>query len=494
MTNREYTEIREAAMKLKQAKKGYLAYLRDEFDCDRKTALDIFDKLENNEPIEVQSIEEAKPVKKEDSNLIVMEGYVYNQLTDKYIVPLSTYGGEYVCPGDQHRAMLTAYSNWDGEEQSLQEIGRVYKMRREWLVEYFKVMGWTHSTLPITDEELLQDKTKEAIERVLQTKRTAAQQELQHEDWKSTQRDAENWRMFEAGKLDPFVRALGTFNPKPITKIEYKGAKETNDETLLIGLSDLHFGGKANESELYAGEDFDSKKIQEIMDSYFTQIATEMSNRKKAFKEVAVCSLGDILHGLSGYTVKGTPLDADVLREEQFELALNSLLSFFTRLLTIFKKLSVYAVKGNHAGAGDWILFKTIESYFRTDTRIKFNLYKSRQACFKIGSTAILMDHGASDFAKSIMPTSGAPKEAYVQALFMQYPEILTGAKSRLMISGDRHKFAYEEMRGFEHVLMGSCVVGDRYADNLGLHSRSRQNCLVLSDVGIKEVLSFYFS
>jgi hypothetical protein len=484
MTNNEYQSIRSKALSLEKQKKGYLTYLCSTFSCDKAQARAIYDKLVNNEPISNSGTED---------NVLKAEGYVYNQLNDKYIVPLKSYGRDYVCPGSQHRAMLAAYSNWQGGEKSIAQIARLYKMRREWVVEYFKIMGWTHDTVPITTEEIIQKKDREAIDRVLQTRRTELQQELEHADWKSTQADAEKWRLFEASKLDPFIRVIEKYSPRPFKPIKYKGSSKTVDETLLIGLSDLHFGSKANAAELYSGDDFDSEKIKDIMDSYFCQIYDEVSNRKKPFNEVVVCSLGDILHGLSGFTVKGTPLESDLLREEQFELALNSLNDFFFNLLTIFKKVTVYAVKGNHAGVGDWILFKTIETYFKNEPRIKFNLFKSRQGCFRVGTTAVLMDHGASDFAKSIMPVSGAPKEAYVQALFMEHPEILQGAKSKLMLTGDRHRFLQEEMRGFEHVTFGSCVSGDRYADNLGLHSRARQNCLVLNKHGIKEALSFYF-
>ena len=471
------TDVKAEALKRKKNKSGHIAYLMNKLFIDREAAIELF-----------RSFDDIK-----DSNIVVAKGYTFNKAADKYIVPLTSYGKNYVCPGEQHRAMLAAYSNWKGDEQSLTKIAHTYKMQRAWVIEYFKIMGWTHDSLPISNEEILADKCNDAINRVLATKKTVLQQELQQADWKQTQADAEKWALFEAGKLDPFLQALERFTPRALPITPYKGQPTTNDEILLIGLSDLHFGSHASSEELFSGNDFNSEIISNIMVSYFNQIKNEITNRNGAFKEVVVASLGDILHGLSGYTVKGTPLESDVLREEQFELALNSIITFLTGLLTLTKKVSVYAVKGNHAGVGDYILFKTIETYFRNDNRISFNLFKSRQGCFKIGNTAILIDHGASDFAKSIMPGSGAPKEAYVQGLFMEYRELLTNTKIKLILNGDSHRFLHEEMRGFEHVVFGSCVSGDRYSDNLGLHSRPRQNCLILSKDGLKETISFYF-
>ena len=485
-------ELITKVLDLRRKKKSTSAYIMQKCNCTKEEARQLIASIDKGIEPNEQEVETSLD-NIANKNILKFGDYTYNQLTDKYIVPLTTYGRDFVCPGDQHRAMLTAYSNWKGSEQSIQEIGRVYKMRKEWVREYFQKMGWTHDTVPITDEELVQNKGHEAIKRVLQTKRTAIQQELQHQDWKQTQDDAEQWRLFEAGKLTPFERALANFNPKPLPKLKFKSDKPEKDEIFLIGLSDLHFGGLANSEELFSGESFDSEVIKQIVDNYAAKVQEFTQGLKYTFKKAAICSLGDILHTLTGMTVKGTILEADVLREEQFELALNSLIQFISRMLEIFPEIEVHAVKGNHAGAGDYILFKAIALYFRLNPQIKFNLYKSRQACFRVGSVAILMDHGASDISKSSIPTTGSAKESYIQSLFLQFPEVLTGAKCRLMLQGDRHRFMYEELKGFEHVIMGSCVLGDRYADNLGLHSRARQNCLILSKDGIKQVLSFYF-
>lgn len=506
MTDTEYAQIRVKAQQLEKSKKGYLAYLCNTFNCDKPQARKIYDKLVNNRPLDLNEMPDEDVLETEENNnneetngdntdhLIFGEGYVYNQETDKYIVQLRTYGGQYVCPGDQHRAMLTAYSNWNDDEKSIQKIATLYKMRREWVVEYFRIMKWTHDTVPITDEEIKQGRGKEATDRVLDTKKTSYLQELQKADWQQTQEFAREWVEFQGGKLDPFDRVLRKWVPKPALPIKLINPEvQRTNETLLVGLSDLHFGGKASKEVLFSGKDFNSETIRNILKIYAEKIANHMNGLKAPYRKVAVCSLGDILHTLTGFTVKGVPLSSDVIGEEQFDLAMDCLVEFLSQMLKLFPEVDVYAVKGNHAGVGDYILYKAIAAYFQTNKRIRFNLFKTRQGCFRIGNVAILMDHGASDVTKSIIPTSGPRKEAYIQALFLAYPNILTNAKCRLMLQGDRHRFMCEELRGFEHVILGSCVLGDAYADNLGLHSRARQNCLVLGEEGLKQIINFYF-
>jgi hypothetical protein len=421
------------------------------------------------------------------------ERYVLNKETDHYIVYLKSAGRNIAVRREDHDSMLRAYSNYDGNPNSINDICQTHRFPRAYWSEYKNIFGWTHDMDPVTDERLTEVPEDQIVRDLIQQKRFAVRQKFEKEDWKETQNEAAKWRAFKNGSLDPFSDSLKNFEPDPVKPIQFCRNSGTSNDIFLIGLSDLHFGGIARSSELFKGEDFNAAKIKVIINDYAKKIAVELDQRQKNYKEVIICSLGDILHTLTGETVKGTALEAEVLREEQFELAFDCLIQFFIRMLELFPSVNVYAVKGNHAGAGDYILFKTIAAYFRTEKRINFNLFKSRQACFKVGSTAILMDHGASDMSKSTIPTNGTAKEAYVQALFLQYPEVLPGAKCKLMLQGDRHRFMYQELRGFDHVIMGSCVLGDRYADNLGLHSRARQNCLVINDDGLKEVISFYF-
>ena len=504
MSKPDYIAIRKEVRRLEKNKKGYIKYIKDTFNLqDNSEAKQLYRDLtgvENEEDLENFEItssadkESEMPMSlNEYDGIIDCGGYVYNRNNDKYIVPLTSYGNDYVCPGDQHRAMQLAYTRWAGKESSLAEIARVYNMEISWVKEYFRIMQWTHDSLPVTNEELSKDGGKAAIDRALHTKRAAWGQELETADWIATQKDAEQWQQFKLGKLDPLTRVLERYEPKPFDIPKCQSNDNLSNETLLIGLSDLHFGAVANPSELYRGQKFNKDVICEIIKRYSHGIQQEIANRKQPFKEVCICGLGDILHTLNGFTTKGTPLETDVLREDQFELALNSLTTFFIEMLKTFPKVSVHAVKGNHAGYGDWILFRAISIHFKDNPNITFNLPKSRHTCFRIGNTAILMEHGASDISKSMVPSGSSPKKAYINQLFLLSDINMQGVKTRLMIQGDRHRYFHEECGSFEHVIMGSCVSGDRYADNLGLHSRARQNCLILTDDGVKESISFYF-
>lgn len=481
----------ETIKKLKQQRKGYLGYIQKIFGCDRKRALQIYSDIEAGKEVDFTSVTKDATAK---NSLIITKAYTFNPEKDLYIVPLKSMGKNCLMEGWKHRAIMEAYSNFADDEKSINELCQLYNMQREWLLEYKSIMGWTHDRLPVTDEDLTNKTEEELLEELLMKRRHALSQNFTKAAWKETQEDAELWRKFRNGVLDPFENALKNFKPtpsKPLKPIDNAGKQIKN--TFVVGLSDIHFGARASASELVTGEDYNADVSKAIIKNYIQQIHAEVADRSYRFEKCVIIVAGDILHSLSGRTEKGTVLETDVDGDDQLELAFDSLHEFFSRMLEIFGRVSVYAVKGNHAGSYEYALMRMLENIFSNDKRIDFTLSKARTLLFKEGTTAIMLDHGESDFVKAKIPQAGNQKEAYVQSRFMQQPEVLIGTKAKIMIQGDLHHFEQKEFRDFEFIMFSSPVTGDKYSDHLGLNSRPRQNCLILDKDGLKEVLHFYF-
>ena len=488
---------------LKDNKKGYLSYLVTKFNIDRSKALQVYSYLEAGKSINevinaMPDIHVENPVDLEDdgveSGIEDYGNYVYNEVNDKYIVPLKSFGGDFICTGEQHRAMKAAFSNWSGDAKTYAELAKENKMHIDWVKEYFRIMNWTHDSSPVTDEEIATGDVEKALERVFQQKKAQVEQDLRKRDWDNTQKDAIRWRQFIAGKLDPFERVVKNYVPEALKPLEAKKlpAKATKN-VFVVGLSDLHFGGKANAVELYDGADFNTQTITDIIDEYAGKVQQDVKDRGYNFSKCVLVVVGDVLHTLTGFTEKGTKLESSVLREDQYELAFKVLNQFITRMHEIFGNLEIHVVKGNHAGPSEYILFDSLRNYYRTTPTMSFTLYRSRAALFRILNTAILLDHGDSEYIHAKVPSNPKQREAYIQQRFLQYPEKLVGCTSKIMIQGDMHHFEQKEHTGFEFFMFGSPVTGDRYSDHMGFKSRPRQNCLVINEDGVKEVLHYYF-
>ena len=91
------------------------------------------------------------------------------------------------------------------------------------------------------------------------------------------------------------------------------------------------------------------------------------------------------------------------------------------------------------------------------------------------------------------MPKAPISREAYISRRFLQQSELLKDCKSKIMIQGDMHHFEHNEYGKVEFFMFGTAVTGDRYADHNAFDSRPRQNCLIIDETGVKEVLHYYF-
>jgi len=418
-----------------------------------------------------------------------------NKDTGQYIVFIKAIGRNVVVPKDQHTAILKMYSNWDGEERSISEICRVIKWPRPVLTEYLNKFGIKHDSLPITDEEFQEKSEDQIVSDLLEAKKFSVYQNFEKKSWNKTIEDAKKWRDFEYKNYEPFLRFLENFEPTPITPIKSKYDNTGGDKVFLVGLSDIHFGGHVDGRYIYNKNinngDWSISDTCKAVEAYSEQIYQTVSSRKYKFDKAVICILGDLIHSTTGFTEKGTEIEAYPLGEKQYDDALESMILFISKMIEIFNKCDVYAVSGNHSLL-DNLLVRSLAIYFRNDSRVKFEVTDARFLSFKVYDTVFLTEHGASAYYKSKVPRGGKPLEAYIQQLFLAKPELLIGSNSRVFLMGDIHTFKAEELGYMERYVFGTLSGNDKYADHNNWTNRPRQNCLVVGKNGVEEILNFY--
>lgn len=469
-----------------------VAFIRRKRKISKEKAVMVIDKYrkaaENSKQNAEYNVNKA-------NGLAIGSRYTYNENTDTYVVFLKSAGKNVVIQGTMHRAMLDAYSNWSKSPLTINQICRNFSIPRPWFEEYKTIMGWTHDHEPVSKEKILTSDIEAISDDILQEKRFNLYQTFQKKDWKSTQEDAQKWREFKAGTIDPFSGFLKrwetkTANKLPVCKI---AGKKSDEKVMVIGLSDIHCGGLAEAKKLNRGKEWNLEVYHNFINKYITNLEDRIKNMVVKPKKIVLLSLGDILHGLLGTTEKGTPLVFDKIKDTQFDNAFNSLINFVESIAKLADVVEVHSVKGNHDGFSGYILFKALAAYFRTEERITFNVPQNTVHLLKVLNTLIVISHGASPEYKAKVPTSGKPRESYIQSLLLANPEKLIGIKQKLFICGDLHSFEQQEANDFEYIRFSSPVTGDHYADNLNLHSRPRQNFLIIDNNGISEVGHVYF-
>lgn len=422
----------------------------------------------------------------------ISDKYVYNQANDSYVINLKTQGKPLVISGSKHRSICRSYSTW-GENLTCDEIVKKYALTPAIFDEYRRIFSLTKTTEPLSIEEVLDNSIEDSVNKILEEKRYKLYQAYEKESWKSIQNDAIKWQDFQAKKLDPFVRFIEGWMPPVYSKVPLSTVQDTKEKYWITTLSDLHVGLISNARYNYFKDGWSHKDLEKSIKEYVNKIRLEVNSRKIGFKSAYLLLAGDICHSLTGFTDKGTKLEAEHIGEEQFDLAFNIIVYFINELLTIFPEIQLKSVGGNHSFFGDYVVAKVLESYYRNEPRIKCDITTKRYLTFRIEDSLFILEHGYSAFFKSRLPRAGSQRENYINGLFLSKPELLQGIKTKYFISADQHHSELKETNGYEQIMLSTIVGGDRHSDNCGYVNRPRQNCLVVDKDGLKEVIHFYF-
>lgn len=435
----------------------------------------------------------SKTVSKDDGLDFVSDKYTYNKLSDSYIINLKCQSKPLVISGARHRAICRSYSQW-GEDLTIDEIVRKYALTPEIFDEYRRIFHLTKTKEPLSIEEVLEHSIEDSVQKILEEKRYKIYQNYEKESWKQIQAEAMNWRNFRGRKLDPFVNFIEGFKVPKITPKTYKLEKIEHKKALIINLSDIHVGLSADPRYLYFQKKWNTKLLEQAMAEYADKLAALIAERTYRFEKAVICFGGDFLHTLTGFTDKGTKIENEILGEAQLEYGFTIAINFLSRMLELFPTVEVKAVSGNHDSVGDYVISRYCQAHFRNDKRMKFDITPKRFLPFKITKhNLFILEHGYSAKYKSKLPRSGAGRDSYIQNVFLGDPKLLQGVKNKYYITNDQHHMEVQERNGFEMLMCGSIVKGDRYSDNSMLHSRPRQSVFVVDESGMSEILHMFF-
>jgi hypothetical protein len=495
------TAVIQHCLKLKAQKKGVLSYLQKEGYSEKYISTVMKEvnrkqkKQTSSKPLEDVKVNPSQD-KEWKSGLQFTKKYVYNKEDDKYIIYLKVANGNIVLSGDTVRGIIKNYSNWCGEEHSINELCRNYKIPRNYFNELKTVLEITHDSEPISKEELAERDVEEIAEDLLQQKRFQLHQEFQKRSWEQTEEAASKWFKFQEGVYNPFVNFLSSWIPpkyETVKQLANPNKKHKAKKNLIVGLSDVHFGAKSNPKDSYRNKGYSTAEAVSCLETYSESIKSLVEERNYGFESCVLTSLGDILHTTgSGFTTKGTMLVHDCVKEEQFNEAFQSISKFIMNLLQLFPKVHVKSVKGNHNDFGDYVLFKALECYFRTESRITFDVFQSDHGLFKVNKCLFVISHGYSAEYKGRIPSSSKARESYIANLFLSKPEELIGVEQKILLTADQHHLEMKEYAEFEHYMLSTTVRGDKHSEAMGLNNIPRQSCFVLDDEGVKEVVYCY--
>lgn len=378
---------------------------------------------------------------------------------DKRIVtfPLST-----------HKQMKMDYSSWGGTNLTQAKMAAKYGLTKREFTKYKNIHGWTKAEDGFLDEDILERDPDELAVDIIE-RRAKLQKSFVEKQRERDEQDATKWRDLQAGVWDPFSLAIKSPIAYKVPKVSFKKSKKVPTRKLVINANDWQIGELAQAVELNKGEDWNTGAAKKAIANYAASIAEHIHYSGYNYDEAFICDLGDLGHGLHGYTAHGTPLEVDSTRQEQVNVIIYCLRTLIDSIRQLVPKTHVYHVEGNHLGFTSTLIFDQIGAWYggerpTKDVEIHSN-YKPVEYVSIGDTTLLVLYHGKTGGPGRGMATSGAKRERDAYHLIMEGVRRYPNNRNVNLLTGHIHHRLLEEYSDVTVHTLGTIAVGDFYAD-----------------------------
>jgi hypothetical protein len=352
-------------------------------------------------PKEEPAKPEPKAKEPDGGELLLHAKYVYNPQTDTYITFLDQVPKPISLSGPTHREIVRAYSNFDGNPASLNEIARSVGMPRPWLIKYLRAHEITHDREPFTPEELMSRSDDDLIQDSLQLRRAAVYKALEKAKWQEIQRDATKWRNWEDHTLRAIITRLGdrASSEPPTLDINQAAAPFA----CVFGLTDFHWGKYSDAQE--NGEAYSREQARSILFDCVSDVMSRVATYG-APEKIYIPVGSDFFHvdNSEGKTTSGTPQDIDGTPAEILVSGCHLMEDLITSLITI-APVELVLMSGNHDRMLGVSLLLYLEAVFRGNSRVTANLDRTHRIYKTYGKNLIGFVH--SDGVKKTVDLAG---------------------------------------------------------------------------------------
>jgi hypothetical protein len=385
---------------------------------------------------------------------------------------------------DEHRQMKMDYSEWGGANLNQAQMAAKYGITKKEFMRYKSVHGWTKSEDGFIDEDILagdvEDLAITIVERRALLQKTVIEKQLQRDA-----KDAAKWRSLKAGVWVPVADAIDSPLKYKVPKVTFKREKQAPKRKLIINANDWQIGELAQKSELVRGGEWNTEIAKEAIAGYAEKIANHVHYSGYNYDEAYICSLGDLGHGLHGFTAHGTQLEVDSVRQEQVKAILFCLRTLIDSVRQLVPTVNVHHVEGNHLGFTATLIFDQVAAWYGgenpvADVNIISNYLPVQYV--PIGDkTLLVLYHGKTGGPSRGMAASGSRRERDAYQLIMEGVRKYPNNTNVNLITGHVHHRILEEFSDVTIHTLGTIVAGDFYADqNLLAGSIPTQNIMEL--------------
>lgn len=268
--------------------------------------------------------------------------------------------------------------------------------------------------------------------------------------------------------IDKLCRAIPKRPEAPLVSWAPKTQREGTPEHMGIVISDLHIGHDHSFKETGGLSEYNIDIFLRRMKNLQYALADIYQLHSHMYKipELHIFCLGDIVDGMNAAGA-WSPVYINTTIYDQVMFGMRSLSDAIWYWLTIFEKINFYGIRGNHgrvAPSGvekdfcnwDIVAYKLIQSEFRDNPRISFDIPMSWFSIKEIQNHNFLLCHG--DDVKS----KGTPIQGFLEV--KNKMQATTGKRLHYGICGHYHACSELPSHSGRVMINGSFVGADVYS------------------------------
>lgn len=421
---------------------------------------------------------EGPPEVSTSSNPYLHEKKFYlNPQTDTYVFTLPGVPRPVVIPGQVIRDLHRAYSNFDRAPATINECAREFGLPRQWVIRILQALGFTHDSLPFTDEEIGTRDEGDLVEEAMQLRKASLYKKLERRKWRDIQDQADKWADFETHILRRLEEAVseGTYEvPHAVLDADTK-----TRFAAVVTPTDLHFGKYSDEFE--CGE----ATSRDITRARLVEATNHMLQQLVRFgrPDMFVVGVGSDYFHVDNYqhaSTRGTPQDTDGNIAEVMTQGCE-LMTTYIDLLRQVAPVKLKLMSGNHDRILSSALLLYLKAWYKGVEDVDVHLSGKPRQYLTYGNNLMCFAHG--DGAKK---TSDLARLAAVEE-----PLAWGMCEHKVCFTGHLHYERVEEDRGFIRYQLPSLSGTDRWHHRMGYTGTRKVLSAVLVDAndGVSTVI-----
>jgi hypothetical protein len=307
-----------------------------------------------------------------------------------------------------------------------------------------------------------------------------------------------NWDAFAEQLMESMVKRLATMKVEPVVlsekatqtyikSIAKPTLHDTSPRSVVVALTDLHFGTNVDKAELGGKNEFNWKVGARRFGFIMEQLQTYKMELRHLHEEVVFLLGGDLIGGII-HNQEGTDYD---LITYQVAGAVSYFIQGFEHVKAFYPKIRVVCQPGNHGrmmhkmskdralsqkfDSFENIIFNSLSWYFKNDPKVEIVVPKTPYAEVTVQGHRIYMTHGDGVFITGNPGKSINTDNIDKQVQRVNSEEHNHGRKPfEVFVFGHVHQAAHFQVSSGAHIIINGSMIGtDSFAQGVGITSNN---------------------